>query len=144
MTFRFLFPVRREVDGVEQITIIYAGPLQVAYAYFPFGSFEVFAEIFEEAGAFATYEIKRSLDLILPSEEVYNDFDVQKRVEEALQKGDQNLANQLLTADVSLSCQMQRCYSNTSNFAVCRQPLERMPAGSTSNAGSRTSLVTQK
>ncbi len=93
--------VRRPIDGVMQTTILYAGPLKAAYVHLPLGSFEVLAEVHEEAGAFATYIIKSAMDLILPDESAYEKFDVVKKIEEAQQQGDQNTANQLLIADVS-------------------------------------------
>ncbi len=90
------------VDGNLQTSLLASGPLKSIIAHLPLGSYEVFAEIYEEAGAFTTYQIKPQLDLLLPDQVDYDAFMVENKIETAKTLGNKNLVNQLLAADVTL------------------------------------------
>jgi hypothetical protein len=61
---------------VLQSTILAAGPLREISARLPIGSYEIYAEIFEEAGAYAPYVIKKQIDLLIPDQAEYEAFDI--------------------------------------------------------------------
>ena len=49
----------------NETRLLYAGPLDNAKAVFGFGKFHLFAEIWDEAGAFATFDINTAFTTII-------------------------------------------------------------------------------
>ena len=90
-----------------ETSMLAAGPLKSVIAHLPLGSYEVLAEVYEEAGAFTTYQIKPNLDLLMPDKIDYDEFMVKNKIEQAKLLGDKNMVNQLLMADVSDNNQTQ-------------------------------------
>ena len=60
----------------------------------------VYAEIFDEAGAFATFIIKKNMNLLLPDKVEFDAFDIAKQIEIAKFNGDKVRLSQILMADV--------------------------------------------
>lgn len=69
-------------------------------ALFPVGRYKIYAEIHEEAGAFAKYVIKEKFDVLIPDKAEYDAFDVAVKILAAQTDGNKNLVTQMLTADV--------------------------------------------
>ena len=61
-----------------QITVLYSGPLSEAKVIFPVGEFKLYAEIHEEAGAYATYVINPKFSTVLPDEDDYNNANIEE------------------------------------------------------------------
>ena len=60
----------------------------------------VFAEIYEEAGAFTRFMIKETIHILLPDETEFNAFNFAEKIEAAKFNGDKVRLAQLLTAEV--------------------------------------------
>ena len=90
--------------------ILASGPLAEIEAVFPQGSFLIGAEVHEEAGAFTEFTIMEHLDILLPEQDEYEQYELEKNLEEAKLNGNQNRASQILLADVSIvyPCNAQR------------------------------------
>lgn len=61
------------------------------------------AEVHEEAGAFTEFTIMEHLDILLPEQDEYEQYELEKNIEEAKLNGNQNRASQILLADVSIA-----------------------------------------
>lgn len=93
--------VGMKTDGSQQITVLSSGPIQEIETVFPLGAFQVWAEIYDEAGAYKAYEIAKHIDLLMPSEEEYINYDIKAKVANSVLTGEQSLQSQLVLADVS-------------------------------------------
>ena len=62
--------------------MLYSGPLSEAKVIFPVGEFQLYAEIHEEAGAYATYVINPKFSTVLPDEDDYNAANIQELLKE--------------------------------------------------------------
>ena len=58
--------------------MLYSGPLSEAKVIFPVGEFKLYAEIHEEAGAYATYVINPKFSTVLPDEDDYNNANIEE------------------------------------------------------------------
>ena len=81
-------------------TVLFSGPLNFIQVVLPLGSYVVYAEIFDEAGAFATFIIKKNMNLLLPDKVEFDDFDIAEQIEIAKFNGDKVRLSQILMADV--------------------------------------------
>ncbi len=81
-------------------TMLYAGPLAEAKVVFPVGEFRLFAEIHEEAGAYAVYDILPKFSVYLPDEDDYNAFDFDTAIKDAKEVGNQDRVSQLLQVNI--------------------------------------------
>ena len=54
---KYVFKIIEKTPRGNQTTMLYAGTLDEVKVVFPVGEFHLFAEIHEEAGAYATYDI---------------------------------------------------------------------------------------
>jgi hypothetical protein len=52
------FAVNEVTSAGNQTTMLYAGPLPASEVVLPVGEFELFAEIYDEANAFAVFIVK--------------------------------------------------------------------------------------
>ena len=80
--------------------VLASGPLAEIEAIFPQGSYQITAEIHEEAGAFTDYIIKDHIDILLPDQDEYEEFNLEEKLREAKVNGNQNRVSQILQADV--------------------------------------------
>ena len=83
-------------------TVLFSGPLNFIQVVLPLGSYVVYAEIFDEAGAFATFIIKKNMNLLLPDKVEFDAFDIAEQIEIAKFNGDKVRLSQILMADASL------------------------------------------
>lgn len=90
--FFFLALVIEQTDKGPQTTPLYSGPNREAVVSLPVGDFHVYAEIHEEAEAFAVYDITFKLSIYLPEKEDYDAF--------VINTNDEARIAQFLTADV--------------------------------------------
>lgn len=89
------------IGGKPETVILSSGPLKEINAVFPIGSFKIYAEIHDEAGAFAVYIVKEKLDILIPDKAEYDAFDFTAKVLAAKTNGNKNLLSQMLSADVA-------------------------------------------
>lgn len=89
-------------DGTQE-SILYSGPLPEALVVLPFGEFHLYAEIHEEAGAYATYDVSKRFTTYLPDEEEYKAIDMAALLKQYKEVGNQQRVTQILQADVSRS-----------------------------------------
>ena len=61
----------------EQVSMLYAGPLPDAKIVLPMGEFRLFAEIHEEAGAYAVFDINKRFPTYMPDQQAYEAIDLQ-------------------------------------------------------------------
>ena len=80
---------------------MYAGSLDEKVVCFPVGEFHLYAEIHEEAGAYAKSDIDIKFSTTLPDEDDYKAVDVKEMLRQASEVGDQARISQILQADVS-------------------------------------------
>ena len=88
------------LDGKMSTFVLASGPLAEIEAIFPQGSYQIAAEIHEEAGAFTDYIIKDHIDILLPDQDEYEEFNLEEKLREAKVNGNQNRVSQILQADV--------------------------------------------
>ena len=88
-------------DRGETSSMLYAGPLPDAKVVLPMGEFHLVAEIHEEAGAYAEFDISTKFPTYLPDQQEYESIDVAALLKEYSEIGDQARVSQLLLADVS-------------------------------------------
>ena len=93
-----------------QILVLYSGPLSEAKVIFPVGEFKLYAEIHEEAGAYATYVINPKFSTVLPDEDDYNNANIEELLKQYSEIGDQDRISQLLQADASIRA--KACWFN--------------------------------
>ena len=87
-------------DRGERTSMLYAGPLPDAKVVLPMGEFHLIAEIHEEAGAYAEFDISMRFPTYLPDQQEYESLDIAKMLEKYSEIGDQNRVAQILQADV--------------------------------------------
>ena len=80
MSFKFKIKSCRNVSNtfLLPIPVLYSGPLSEAKVIFPVGEFKLYAEIHEEAGAYATYVINPKFSTVLPDEDDYNNANIEE------------------------------------------------------------------
>ena len=86
----------------NETRLLYAGPLDNAKAVFGFGKFHLFAEIWDEAGAFATFDINTAFTTIMPVREQYESYDIAADVKKYKDIGDAGRISMILQADASI------------------------------------------
>ena len=89
------------MSGQTETTLLYSGPVDETLAVLPVGEYYVFAEIHENAGAYARSEITPSLTIYMPDQKEYEEFNIQQKLAYYGQVGDQARLTQMLAADVS-------------------------------------------
>ncbi len=80
------------------------------------GQFHLYAKIYEEAGAYAMYDINVQFPTIMPEEYQYYDYDVLSKVRHHQSMGNQQRTQQILTAQASII--REACYFNM----TCKDP----------------------
>ena len=86
----------------ELTSMLYAGPLPDAKIVLPMGEFHLIAEIHEEAGAYAVYDINVRFPTYLPDQEEYESLDIAAELKKYAEIGDQSRVSQILQADVGI------------------------------------------
>ena len=86
----------------RDIGIFYSGPNADAKVVFPVGIFRLMAEIYDETGAYTTFEIAKVFSATVPEREVYFAYDLSQWLEHYSDMGDQNRVNQMLHADSTI------------------------------------------
>ena len=89
-------------DRGERTSMLYAGPLPDAKVVLPMGEFHLIAEIHEEAGAYATFDISTRFPTYLPDQQEYESLDITEMLRKFAESGDQNRVAQILNADVTI------------------------------------------
>ena len=90
-------------DRGMRTSMLYAGPLPDAKVVLPFGEFHLIAEIHEEAGAYAEFDINTRFPTYLPDQQEYESIDVAAMLKKYSEIGDQSRVSQILQADVSIN-----------------------------------------
>ena len=85
----------------NETRLLYAGPLDNAKAVFGFGKFHLFAEIWDEAGAFASSDINTAFTTIMPTREQYEAYDIAADIKKYKDTGDAGRISMILQADAS-------------------------------------------
>ena len=93
--------MKENTDRGVQTSLLYAGPLPDAKVVLPMGEFHLVAEIHEEAGAYAEYDISTRFPTYLPDQQDYEKMDVTADLKKYAEIGDQARISQILLADVS-------------------------------------------
>ena len=99
--FSFFILVQSLLDGKGSTFILASGPLAEIEAVFPRGSFLIAAEIHEEAGAFTEFILMDHIDILLPEQDEYEQFDIEEHLRVSKVNGNQNRVAQILQADVN-------------------------------------------
>ena len=90
-------------DRGERTSMLYAGPLPDAKVVLPMGEFHLIAEIHEEAGAYAEFDISTRFPTYLPDQAEYESLDITAMLKKFAETGDQNRVSQILQADVIIT-----------------------------------------
>jgi len=85
----------------NETRLLYAGPLDNSKVVFGVGKFHLFAEIWDEAGAFATYDIDTSFATILPTRDQYEAYDIEANIKGFSDIGDAGRISMILQAIAS-------------------------------------------
>ena len=80
--------------------MLYSGPLPEAKVVLPMGEFHLIAEIHEEAGAYAEFDIDTRFPTYLPDQQDYEKVDIRAMLAKYAEIGDQARVSQILQADV--------------------------------------------
>ena len=80
--------------------MLYSGPLPEAKVVLPMGEFHLIAEIHEEAGAYAQFDIDTRFPTYLPDQQDYEKVDIRAMLARYAEIGDQARVSQILQADV--------------------------------------------
>ena len=86
---------------VGKWSILYSGPRDNFQVVLPAGTFDVTAEIHDDRGAFTKAPVVSNFRSFLPSEKMYEAFDMNGAIEHADTIGDAATKSQLMAADVS-------------------------------------------
>ena len=103
-------------DRGMRTSMLYAGPLPDAKVVLPFGEFHLIAEIHEEAGAYAEFDINTRFPTYLPDQQEYESIDVAAMLKKYSEIGDQSRVSQILQADVSVNLSNQNTITIKHNF----------------------------
>ena len=112
---KYAFKLENTEDGSS--TVLSSGPLKEILAVFPAGSFSIKAEVYDEAGAYSTFTIKKEIFILGPEQKDYDAFNFKDAVKKAKANGDSNLLAQLLNADVSFQIVHTSCKINIFGFS---------------------------
>ena len=94
--------VVEETARGNETRLLYAGPLDNAKALFGVGKYHLFAEIWEEAGAFAVYDIDKAFKTVMPTQEQYENYDKTADLKAFQDVGDSSRIAMILQADASV------------------------------------------
>ena len=86
----------------NETRLLGAGPLDNLKAVFGVGIFHLYAEVWEEAGAFTKYDIDQEFKTYIPTQEQYESFDLSVNVKKFKDIGDANRIAMILQADASV------------------------------------------
>lgn len=93
--FKIFLATKTTARGNET-SLLYAGPLDNTKAVFGVGKFYLIAEIWDDAGAFATYVIDPAFPTILPTRAAYEAFPYDEEVKKYKDTGDTSRTAMLL------------------------------------------------
>ena len=82
--------------------MLYSGPLPDAKVVLPLGTFELMAEVHEEAGAYTKHQIEARFPTYLPDEKDYKAVDLTAMLKRYSEVGDQARVSQIPQADASI------------------------------------------
>ena len=99
---KYVFKVIEETPRGNETRLLYSGPLDKSKAVFGVGKFYLYAEIWDEAGAFSTYDIDTEFRLVLPTQEQYEAFDLTGQLKGFTDVGDSGRVAMILQADASI------------------------------------------
>lgn len=99
---KFIFKTIKTTDKGTEMSVLYSGPLPDAKVVLPLGTFELMAEIHEEAGAYTKFQINPRFPTYLPDEADYKAVDLTAMLKRFAEVGDQARVSQILQADASI------------------------------------------
>ena len=114
---KYVFKIVEKTPKGNQTTMLYSGTLDEITAVFPVGEFHLYAEIHEEAGAYAVYDINPKFPTTLPDQDDYEAVNIDAWLKAETALGNQARVAQILLADASirksacwfdLECQMKQ------------------------------------
>ena len=73
---KYVFKVVEETARGNETRLLYSGPLDNSKAVFGVGKYYLYAEIWDEAGAYSIYDIDTSFQAVLPTQEQYDAYDL--------------------------------------------------------------------
>ena len=86
----------------NETRLLYAGPLNSAKVVFGVGKYHLIAEIWDEAGAYTTYDIDKAFKTEMPTQEQYESYDIQADLAAFTDVGDAARVAMILQADASV------------------------------------------
>ena len=86
----------------NETRVLGSGPLNNLKAVFAVGIFHLYAEIWEEAGAFTRYDIDRTFTTVMPTQDQYESYDINADVKKFKDVGDASRIAMILQADASI------------------------------------------
>ena len=118
---KYAFRLQNNEDG--SINVLSSGPLREIIAVFPAGSFDVLADVYDEAGAYTTVVIQSQFFVLGPEKVDYDSFNLKEVVKQAKANGDSNLLAQILSADVSNKHSTKYNLIDISFVVICQKDL---------------------
>ena len=109
---KYIFKIIEKTERGNQTTMLYSGTLDEVKVVFPVGEFHLYAEIHEEAGAYAIYDINHKFPTTLPDKDDYDAMDIEAELKAQTALGNQARVSQLLLADASI--RKSACWFNVS------------------------------
>lgn len=99
---KYVFKIIEKKENGNETTLLYSGPTSEAIVVFPVGEFHLYAEIHEEAQAYALFDIDERLPIILPEQDEYEALNLDEAIKKFAGLGDQARVSQMLLADASI------------------------------------------
>ena len=99
---KYVFKVIEETPRGNETRLLYSGPLDKSKAVFGVGKYYLYAEIWDEAGAYSTYDIETEFRLRLPTQEQYEAYDLTGDLKKFTDVGDGGRVAMILQADASI------------------------------------------
>ncbi|XP_059084074.1 uncharacterized protein LOC131881274 [Tigriopus californicus] len=99
---KYVFKIIEKKENGNETTLLYSGPTNEAVVVFPVGEFHLYAEIHEEAQAYALFDIDERLPIILPEQDEYEALNLDASIKNFAVLGDQARVSQMLLADASI------------------------------------------
>ena len=95
---KYVFKVVEETARGNETRLLYSGPLDNSKAVFGVGKYYLYAEIWDEAGAYSIYDIDTSFQAILPTQEQYDAYDLAGELKAFKDVGDGSRVAMILQA----------------------------------------------
>ena len=106
---KYVFKVVEETARGNETRLLYSGPLDNSKAVFGVGKYYLYAEIWDEAGAYSIYDIDTSFQAILPTQEQYDAYDIAGELKAFKDVGDGSRVAMILQASFHKEIVLRKC-----------------------------------